>query len=85
MQNSMDEEGADTATRFGCQVLFINFPSLGWITLATLMTFRRLASLSTDPFQIADAIEKSSSTLARSSDSRWRLSTLDVHFLLISG
>lgn len=42
----------------------------GWISLEVLLTFKRLASLSTDPEVIANAVEKSESKLVNVSDDR---------------
>lgn len=42
----------------------------GWIPLSTLITFKRLAALSTDPKVIVDALDKSESGLLEINDSR---------------
>lgn len=45
----------------------------GWIPLDVLLTFKRLASLSTDPEVIVKAVEKSESQLVQVSDDRKKL------------
>lgn len=42
----------------------------GWVSLSTLITFKRLASLTTDLKQIADALDKSDSGLVEINDDR---------------
>lgn len=45
----------------------------GWVTLEVLLTFKRLASLTTDPEVIASAIEKSENKLVVVSEDRKKL------------
>lgn len=45
----------------------------GWVTLEVLLTFKRLAALSTDPEVIASAIEKSENKLVEVSEDRKKL------------
>lgn len=45
----------------------------GWVSLEVLLTFKRLASLSTDPEVIASAIEKSENKLVEVSEDRKKL------------
>lgn len=45
----------------------------GWVTLEVLLTFKRLASLSTDPEVIASAIDKAENELVEVSEDRKKL------------